>query len=93
MRKVVTARLIAARLCEAGGQHEDALRDLIAAAGLSHLADPTLAETVIIMLIRAEGRLPKADVTRLYKEYEATKRQAKRKTRTSGNPDAGGEAG
>jgi tetratricopeptide (TPR) repeat protein len=79
--KVVTARLIAARFCEAGGRYEDALRHLIAAAGISHMADPTLAEKVIVMLIHAEGKLPNADVARLYKEYDATRRQAKRKSR------------
>jgi tetratricopeptide (TPR) repeat protein len=80
--KVVTACLIAAELSEAGGRHEDAVRHLIAAAGLSHLVEPTLAETVIVKLIHAEAGLPKADVTRLYKEYGATRRQAKRKPRS-----------
>jgi hypothetical protein len=33
------------------------------------------------VLILAESRLPKADVSRLYKEYGVTRRQAKRKPR------------
>jgi hypothetical protein len=78
----LTARLIAARFCEAGGRHEDALRHLITAAGISHMADPTLAEKVIVMLVHAERGLPKADVARLFEEYDATRLQAKRKTRT-----------
>ncbi len=79
--KVATARLIAAKFCETGGRHEDAVRHLIAAAGLSRLVEPTLAETVLMNLIHAEAGLPKADVTRLYEEYGATRRQAKRKPR------------
>jgi tetratricopeptide (TPR) repeat protein len=79
--KVVTASLIAARLAEAAGRNEEAVRHLIAATGFSHLVEPTLAETVIVKLILAEGKLSKADVTRLYKEYGAARRQAKRKPR------------
>jgi hypothetical protein len=76
--KVVTARLLAAQLCTTGGRREDAVRHLLCAAGLSHRVEPTLSEAVMVTLIQAERSLPKADVARLYKEYAAARRPAKR---------------
>ena len=79
--KIVTARLVAAGFAETGGRPEDAVRHLIAAAGLSHVVEPTLAEAAIVKLVLAERKLPKAGVARLYKEHGDKRRQAKSKRR------------